>query len=168
MPPKGPHNAKQRKRMLMIYGGVAAALLLVVIMSRRRAAAAATAAPTTSVEGAPAVPVANPTAPGDGSATFGPGVDNSSQLAQFESALLDAFGNQTPTGGSSFASDLAALGSYEAANRGKSGAQSGPSKGHPPKPHVHPKAHKHVQPHPHPKPHHHKLPNTPKGRAHNR
>jgi hypothetical protein len=70
------------RRKLLVYGGVAVALLVVILL--RRQAASSTQAPSDSTDAL--TPVSNPAAGDMGPYT---GVDNGSQLAGFENALMD-------------------------------------------------------------------------------
>jgi hypothetical protein len=83
---------KKRRRQLLIYGGIAAGLLLAVLLSRRGSQKATQAPDQPAVDptGGAAAPAGS-----SGGDPLGAGgsVDNSAQLAGFESALLD----QLPT-----------------------------------------------------------------------
>jgi hypothetical protein len=73
----------KRNRQLLIYGGVGVALLVLVLLRSRGQAAGATPNDGTSS----LVPVASPAS--DGALGSGGGVDNSAQLASFESGIMD-------------------------------------------------------------------------------
>jgi hypothetical protein len=122
-----PNPKSKRNRQMLIYLGAAGAVLLLILLSRR-GQQAATAQPD---PGGPAVPVSSPAS--DGLSDTGGGVDNSAQLASFESALLNQLpdsissglaaglangstlpadstdGGQTPAGGAVDSGDVASI-----------------------------------------------------------